>query len=101
MKKYFSAIIDWIGVEEGGRKRVPNEGTKYSPLIRINNGSYYEDWSIVFICPDFSNKNIINFCFLVDIAPSYLIKKNEKYEILEGNKKVAKIEVIDIWAEEK
>lgn len=95
MKKYFISQIDWIPYEEGGRKKVPPEGVRYCPLIRINGLVGYEEWSIDFICPNFEKTNIIKFQFLVEDAPCELIEKNMNYNIYEGNRKVAKIKIIE------
>lgn len=95
MIKYFISQIDWIPYEEGGRKKFPPEGVRYCPLIRINGVANYEDWSIDFICPDFEKTNLIKFKFLVDNAPYELIKNNMNYYIYEGNKKVAKLKIIE------
>ena len=97
MKKYFIAQIDWIPYKEGGRKKVPPERMRYSPLIRINGTVSYEEWSIDFICPDFGKTNLIKFQFLVDEAPCELIKKGMNYNIYEGNRKVAKLKIIECY----
>lgn len=95
MNKFFVASISWISFEEGGRKIIPPKGTRYCPLIHLNDEMYCADWSIDFICPNFSKTNVINFKFLAKNAPYHLIKRGEKYEIYEGRKKVAKIDIID------
>lgn len=100
MERYFNASIKWISFRRGGRKKVPKEGSRYCPLIRMKEDGSYVDWSIDFICPDFAKSNYIVFKFLVDTAPSYLIKKDAEYEIYEGNKKVAKIKIMNIIEQE-
>lgn len=52
MSVEFEANIKWISNEAGGRLYPPLPGTRYYPLIKIR-GCKNEDWSIVFICPDF------------------------------------------------
>ncbi len=69
MNKDFISQIDWISYEEGGRKKIPSEGVRYCPLIRIGRAIGYDEWSIDFICPDFEETNLIKFRFLVDDAP--------------------------------
>ncbi len=96
MKKIFTANIKWVSYEKGGRKKIPIEGTRYCPLIRINKDTDFEEWSIDFICPNFCVTDIIHFKFLADTAPSHLIEKNSIYEIFEGYRRVAKIRIIDI-----
>lgn len=75
MRKYFVASIKWTSFEDGGRKVIPKQGTRYCPLIRINDDGKNIDWSIDFVCPDFTQGSNIEFRFLVDKAPSDLIKK--------------------------
>lgn len=97
MKKYFVAGIDWICYEKGGRKKPPKKGARYCPLIRIYNDADYEEWSIDFICPNFDSTNVIKFSFLVDTAPNHLLEKNIVYGIYEGSRKVAEIEITEIF----
>lgn len=94
MENYFIASIDWLSGEQGGRKAIPKEGTRYCPLLKISSDVDSMEWSIDFICPDFNETNIIKFKFLVNTAPSHLIEKNSKYEIYEGNRKVAEVKII-------
>lgn len=100
MKKYFICQIDWISYEEGGRKKIPSKGVRYCPLIRINGAVSYEEWSIDFICPDFKETDLIKFQFLVDDAPCELIEKNMDYNIYEGNRKVARLKIIERYDNE-
>ena len=94
MKRYFSSKIKWISYEEGGRKMIPPEGTRYCPLIRIKNQNSFQDWSIDFICPNFAKKEIIKFCFLAENAPVEIIKLGNTYSIYEGSKRVAILEIL-------
>jgi len=91
VEKYFEAIIKWISREDGGRKRLPRQGTRYCPIIRINEGEKFLDWSIDLICPDFSQSSKIEFKFLVDGAPIGLVELETQYELYEGKRKVAEI----------
>lgn len=94
MKKYFISQIDWIPNEEGGRKKIPPEGTRYCPLIRINEALGNTDWSIEFFCPGIEERMVIKFNFISEKAPMSFLIKNKKYELFEGNKKVAEIKII-------
>lgn len=94
MKKFFGANIKWISAEKGGRKNIPKEGTRYCPLIRINSVDSYVEWSIDMICPDFEKSSQIIFSFLVDTAPSEMVKKGDIYELFEGAKKVAQVKIL-------
>lgn len=95
MKKYFISSIEWISYEKGGRKKLPVKGTRYCPLLRIYHNNVFEDWSMDFVCPDYTETDIIEFKFLVDDAPYELLKISEKYDVYEGNKKVAQVKIID------
>lgn len=94
MKNYFTARIEWMSYENGGRRNVPPQGTRYCPLIQLHEKDRCVEWSIDFICPDFSKTDLIHFCFLVENAPTNLIELNEEYNVFEGAKRVAKIKVI-------
>ncbi len=94
MNKYFFSEINWISVKEGGREKIPPEGTRYCPLIQLDNQMNTKAWSIDFICPDFGKTNIIKFKFLVDNAPYEVLKINGIYNIYEGSKRVAQIKII-------
>ena len=93
--RYFIANIAWIPYEEGGRKKRPPKGTRYCPLISIYRNGNCEMWSIDFICPDFDETKTIEFNFLVNDAPSDLVRNNVFYDVFEGNRKVAKIFVLN------
>ena len=77
MKRYYVADIEWISHDKGGRKSIPKEGTRYCPLIRICKEDSRVDWSIDFVCPDFS------------------IEKNVSYGLYEGNKHVAELRILE------
>ena len=94
MNNYFTAHIEWMSYDNGGRRTIPPQGTRYCPLIQLYEKERCVEWSIDFICPDFSKTDLIQFCFLVEDAPTNLIEMNGEYNIFEGAKKVAKIKVI-------
>lgn len=96
MERYYVANLEWISSDKGGRKSIPREGTRYCPLIRICKDGGGVDWSIDFVCPDFSITNNIKFKFLVNNAPDNLIEENITYGLYEGNKHVAELRVVDI-----
>ena len=96
MKKGFKAKINWMMHKDGGRKNLPSQGTRYCPLIQINSGEKQSVWSIDFVCPNFKETNIISFTFLVEDAPDELLESNKIYNIYEGAKKVAELEIIEL-----
>lgn len=91
---FFYASIKWIEYQSGGRKSPPPEGTRYCPLIRINETLGNTDWSIEFTCPRIEEQMVIKFNFISEKAPMSLLIKNKKYELFEGNKRVAEIKII-------
>lgn len=92
MKTYFTSIIEWVDLEKGGRKKIPPKGTRYCPIIQLNDKERTK-WSIEFICPDFFKTDVIEFTFLVDNAPIEQIMINKTYNLYEGNKMVASLYV--------
>lgn len=94
MKKYFTAYIEWIAYENGGRRCIPPQGIRYCPLIQLYENESCVEWSIDFICPNFNETNLIDFVFLAKEAPVNLVELYKEYNIYEGAKKVAKIQVI-------
>ncbi len=90
MKIYFFSKIEWVSVEKGGRNNISLKGTRYCPIIMIDDEEG-KKWSIDFVCPDFSETDLIEFSFLVDDAPTEKIIIKKTYDLYEGNKKVAKL----------
>lgn len=95
MKMYYFAHIEWMAYEDGGRRTIPPKGTRYCPLIRLDNGVKQSEWSIDFICPDL-NDTVIKFCFICDDAPCSLLKIDKEYNLYEGLRAVAKIKIWDV-----
>ena len=93
MKQYFISKIEWVEFKNGGRRVIPPKGTRYCPLIKIDD--IEDKWSIDFMCPDFSKTDLIEFSFLVDSAPMEKITINKTYNLYEGNKFVAFLKIID------
>ena len=93
MSNYFNASIVWKSFEEGGRRIIPPEGTRYCPLIHLFDERKQVEWSIDFICPNFSETNIITFCFVAKDAPYDLLKVSGNYKLFEGSKHVATITI--------
>ena len=90
MKTYYISKIEWVSFEKGGRRVIPSKGTRYCPIIMLDDEEG-KKWSIDFICPDFNKTNLIEFSFLVDDAPTEKIIINKTYDLYEGNKIVAKL----------
>ncbi len=90
MKSYYIAKIEWVSFEKGGRRVIPPIGTRYCPLIMLDDEKE-KKWSIDFVCPDFNKTDLIEFSFLVDGAPTEKIILKKTYDLYEGKKKVAKL----------
>lgn len=86
MNRCYIAEIEWIPFEKGGRRKTPAEGVRYCPIIDLGTS---ENWSIDFVCPDFSKTNMIKFSFLSESAPDNLIESSQKYMLKEGTREVA------------
>ena len=90
MKVCFISKIEWVSFEKGGRRLIPPKGTRYCPIIMLDDEEG-KKWSIDFVCPDFSETDLIEFSFLVDDAPTEKIILKKTYDLYEGNKKVARL----------
>lgn len=73
---------------------IPQQGTRYCPLIQLEDGGNTMDWSIDCICPDWKNTDEIIFKFLVNNAPEDLIIVGKRYGIYEGKRRVAEIGIL-------
>ena len=94
------AVISWVPFEEGGRAAPPT-GPVYSTVAR------FEDdvdnwprsaWSLVLrLVRPFRNARyqLAEVSFLNDAAPSHLLRRGSRFELLEGNRRVAKGVVVD------
>lgn len=93
MKKMAKAMITWIRQENGGRKDPPEIGTRYCPIVVFDAMVQNKDefWSADFICTEVDEKmnSIVDFAFLVEDAPMELLVNGNKFNLFEGNKKVA------------
>ena len=97
--KIVNAIIRWICRENGGRVHPPSGPIYYATCYfdapvasRGING-----WSVVLEFPESLNQPIMTkgtIRFLVDEAPHHLLKPGTQFEVYEGRKVVAVIEVM-------
>ncbi len=92
MKSYVVAKVSWLSFEEGGRKKIPPKGTRYCPIIKVNNVNLHGEWSVDFMCTeiDQNRKCVVRLGFLSPKAPIQLLVKDTGFELFEGNKKVAR-----------
>lgn len=99
MKKVVKAQITWITQENGGRNKPPLPGTQYCPIVIFDDmeQNKNEFWSADFICTEIDDKmnSIVDFTFLVEDAPMDYLVKGNKFELFEGNKKVASGKIIE------
>ena len=92
---YYKAIVKWISKQNGGRVSPPPEGTRYCPLIKIDNFAENPYWSIDFVCTKLNKDTMfIEFTSLSEEAPLHLLSINDVYGIYEGNKKVAELKMM-------
>ena len=94
MKEYYKASLTWIPYDQGGRKKIPLQGTRYCPQIRMDDSDDSELWSVDFLCMEEAEQMNIVFSFLSEKAPHHALKENERYPLYEGRKKVAMVKIL-------
>jgi hypothetical protein len=99
MAKYVSVKVDWIPVEEGGRSSLP-AGLKYSTVSRFKeDGDNWQKqaWSVVLEFErsplEQGNPSYGKARFLVEDAPEDRLSPGRTFELFEGAKKVAYVEI--------
>ncbi len=98
VKVTFTAKIEWIEFEEGGRRTPPSKGTKYCPIIKFDNITLPNEWSVCFICTEERTKSCtVEMSFLSDTPPDIGIEANSTFGLFEGNRKVAKGKVMCLF----
>jgi hypothetical protein len=95
MKNIVEAKIQWITAEEGGRQSPPL-GPKYTTVARFEDERdawLKEAWSLVveFIeLPDATLSHRVRVRFLAEQGPANLLVIGSAFELMEGNKSVAR-----------
>lgn len=94
MSRTVRAMISWIPPERGGRGEPP-PGPKYSTVGRFEDDPRWphDGWSLVVeFDRSFDNGKYVlgRVSFLVDHAPHQLLDVGNRFELLEGAKRVAK-----------
>ena len=88
------AVISWIPYDRGGRTKPP-DGPVYTTIARFEDDETWphESWSLVV---KFERTMQAGRCalakirFLVDEAPTHLLQEGGRFELMEGQKRVAK-----------
>ncbi len=99
MKETIAARIEWLSESEGGRVYPPS-GPSYCTVARFEDESDWpeEAWSILAIfrgAVDEGSVNLADIRFLFpENAPNELLKKGVRFELMEGTRAVAKVEVL-------
>jgi hypothetical protein len=94
MSRAVEAKLYWLSAEEGGRKSLPT-GPRYSTIARFANQQKplsEEAWSLVAEFrdpPDQTRSRRVLVRFLFD-GPEHLLKPSETFELLEGERVVAR-----------
>ena len=93
------ATVSWIGPNEGGRSSLPN-GTRYATIARFaDDGPDWPDgaWTVVL---DFEQSpfeagspTVGTAQFLMDTAPHGKLKSGVAFELYEGLRKVAIVDI--------
>ena len=101
MNKPILAKVHWIPSEEGGRTSLPT-GKRYATVSRFAEYAsawLQEAWSIVleFDEPPSAqgNPSIARAWFLAEKAPVDRLKPGRAFELYEGKKKVARVQVVE------
>jgi len=100
MSKPVLAKVHWIPAEEGGRTFLPT-GKQYATISRFteDTGAWLQEaWSIVLEFDEppsvQGSPSIARARFLVEKAPVDRLKPGHAFELYEGNKKVAMVNII-------
>ena len=100
MSKSALAKVHWVPSEEGGRTSLP-AGKKYATISRFqeDTGAWLQEaWSIVleFDEPPATqgNPSMARARFLAEQAPVDRLKPGRAFELYEGDKKVAMVEIV-------
>jgi hypothetical protein len=101
MGKSVIAKVQWVSPQEGGRTSLPT-GKKYATIARFpeDTGTWLQEaWSIVLECDEppaaQGNPSLAKARFLARQAPVDRLKPGRAFELYEGNKKVAMVEIVE------
>ena len=88
------ALISWLPRERGGRERLP-PGPVYSTMARFEDDSRWphEAWSVVVEFVRSFNEGRYTLAairFLSPSGPNELLEEGNRFELLEGGRRVAK-----------
>lgn len=92
MKKVMLAEIRWVHASEGGKTHFPREWDRYTPLVEFENDvreagtSWSSDMTFLEVNDEYS---VVEFSYLVDVAPYENIYPGHKFKLYEGHSLVA------------
>ncbi|MDR2558785.1 MAG: hypothetical protein LBC86_04475 [Oscillospiraceae bacterium] len=91
MKKTVKAQINWIPIEDGGRKNILPVGMRYCPVIVFEVEQSGETlWSAEIYNTSIEGRiSVADVSFLVDNAPQHLLQAGNKFSLYEGQSVVA------------
>lgn len=92
MKVWVSAKIEWLSVENGGRKTPMAVNIRYCPIIRfLGSEQCNGSWSADIFVQSNENHNTSNakLSFLSEDAPFELLQEGAAFELFEGIREVA------------
>jgi len=103
MSKSHRVTVNWIPSQEGGRKSLPS-GKQYITICRFQEDTddtwYQEAWSMVLefdTPPTQQGYSCIGKAhFLANHAPTNRLRPGSRFELYEGKRKVAKVEVLTV-----
>jgi hypothetical protein len=88
------AKVRWLSFEEGGRIRPPT-GPRYSSIARFEKQKEQapgESWSVVMYIGDDAANVLVSP--LVDSVPPELFERGSRFDLFEGDAKVAEGEIV-------
>lgn len=101
MSKSVHALVHWVPPEQGGLTSLPS-GKQYATVSRFAEDAdtwFQEAWSIVLEFDEAplgqGNPSLARARFLVEKAPVDRLKPGRTFELYEGRKKVAVVEIIE------
>jgi len=96
MTDWKKARICWLSAAAGGRKQLPT-GPRYSTIAKFNSEHEQNRWSVVI---EFDQQSDETNCvesrvsFLAPEAPSHLLQPESQFQLMEGARVVAIVEML-------
>jgi hypothetical protein len=99
MSNYQRVVLHWLEPTEGGREVLPT-GLQYSTVSRFADTAMLwpkEAWSLVVEFEEMPRRGVQTLArarFLSPEAPAHLLKSGNRFELLEGDRVVARGQIL-------